>query len=142
MQVCTDLNAMNKDLVNKLKKESQQTLCLLTNSPDLTHDLFQLEVDKRELIKKKDAEHRAEVERLNGEINKLKKEFENYKEAKEKEIKGLNETIQQNEAEIEQKDKRIKDLQDEVGKLKDQVRKLTAELAAAEEKADQVEKHN
>ena len=57
MQVCTDLNTMNKDFVNNLKKESQQTLCLLTNEPDLTHNLFQLELDKRDLIKKKNEEH-------------------------------------------------------------------------------------
>ena len=140
MQVCTELNAMNKDLVNNLKKESQQTLCLLTNTPDLTHNLFQLELDKRELIKKKDADHKAEVERLNGEINKIKQEFNNYKEAKEKEIKGLHETIKQKETEIAQKEKRIKELQDDLNKLREQLAKVQQDLAKAEEKGRQIEK--
>ena len=67
-------------------------------------------MDKRELIKKKDTDHKAEVERLNGEINKIKYEFNNYKEAKEKEIKALQETIIEKKTEIELKDKSIQGL--------------------------------
>ena len=79
MQVCTELNALNKDTVNKLVKESQQTLCMLTNMPDLTSDLFQLELDKRDLIQKREMEHKQKVQALNQQIEKLEEDFENYK---------------------------------------------------------------
>lgn len=43
MQVCQELNVLNKKIVEDFKKDSLKTLCLLTQTPDLDHNLFQWE---------------------------------------------------------------------------------------------------
>ena len=103
MLVCTELNSMNKELVNNLKKESQKTLCLLTSDPDLNHNLFELEQDKRDLFKKKDHDHKVEVDKLHDDIKQLKVEFN-------RQIKALEDDVKKKEGIIEEKDNRIKQL--------------------------------
>ena len=66
------LNECNKKTVEDLRKESQKTLSLLTPEPDLKHNLFEWEKDKRDLIQPlKDLERRVkELEILNDELKK------------------------------------------------------------------------
>lgn len=121
MEACVELANFNRKIVEDFKKDSLKTLCLLTKTPELNHNLFEWEEDKRLLIKElgNDSDKIRElmklIEELRMENGKMKDELEDLRR-RVRELEKQNEVLIQDKAELE---KEVEDLKKRVKELED-----------------------